>query len=57
MISHGNVRRGRLFYLRGLTGRSARLNTLAYVAGEKEVGAADEVGAETAAYGAFSAPA
>ena len=57
VISHGKVRRGRLFYLRGLKGRSARLNTLAYVAGDNEVGAADEVGAETAADGAVAAPA
>lgn len=47
VIAHGQVRRGRLFYLRGLKGRAARLNSeLAMVVEGEEVGAADEVAVE-----------
>lgn len=45
LISRGKVRRSRLFYLRGLKGRSARLDTEVYF-GEGGVGAADEVAGE-----------
>ncbi len=48
LISRGKVRRARLFFLRGLKGRSARLNTLEYY-GEGGVGAADEVASEAPA--------
>jgi large subunit ribosomal protein L19 len=48
MISRGKVRRARLFYLRGLKGRSARLNTEAYYADGAAPGAADEVADENA---------
>lgn len=51
VISRGKVRRARLFFLRGLKGRSARLNVEAYF-GEGGIGAADEAGAE----GAEAAP-
>lgn len=46
LIATGKVRRGRLFYLRGLKGRSARLDSEIYQGEEgqqQEVGAADEV--------------
>jgi large subunit ribosomal protein L19 len=44
LISTGKVRRGRLFYLRGLKGRSARLDSELYQGEEQqEIGAADEV--------------
>ena len=43
VISRGKVRRARLFYLRGLKGRSARLNSEVYFAGAAAPGAADEV--------------
>jgi len=43
IISRGKVRRSRLFFLRGLKGRSARLDSAAYQPGADEVGAADEV--------------
>jgi large subunit ribosomal protein L19 len=42
VISRGKVRRSRLFYLRGLKGRSARLDSELYF-GETGLGAADEV--------------
>jgi large subunit ribosomal protein L19 len=46
VLSHGKVRRGRLFYLRGLKGRSARLETVQYIGEEATPGAADELAAE-----------
>ncbi len=57
VISRGKVRRARLFYLRGLKGRSARLNSEVYFAGAGAPGAADEVAdpSETAAEGATPA--
>lgn len=50
LISRGKVRRSRLFYLRGLKGRSARLDTAVYY-GETAavVGAADEIATEAPA--------
>lgn len=45
VISHGKVRRSRLFYLRGLKGRSARLDSEQTSTGDS-VGAADEVKVE-----------
>ena len=58
MISRGKVRRSRLFYLRGLKGRSARLDSELYYGETEAVGAADEVAVpETAAAdGATPAP-
>lgn len=58
IISRGKVRRSRLFFLRGLKGRSARLDTAIYFGegGVQQPGAADEV-AETPAEGAAAAPA
>jgi large subunit ribosomal protein L19 len=46
VISRGKVRRSRLFYLRGLKGRSARLDSEAYFGEGGAVGAADEVATE-----------
>lgn len=43
IISRGKVRRSRLFFLRGLKGRSARLDSEAYFSEGGAVGAADEV--------------
>ncbi len=43
VISRGKVRRARLFYLRGLKGRSARLDTEIYFGKDGAPGAADEV--------------
>jgi large subunit ribosomal protein L19 len=45
LISRGKVRRARLFYLRGLKGRSARLDTAVYFGegGAAAPGAADEL--------------
>jgi large subunit ribosomal protein L19 len=43
IISRGKVRRSRLFYLRALKGRSARLDSEVYFGEETAVGAADEV--------------
>lgn len=43
IISRGKVRRSRLFFLRGLKGRSARLDSEAYFGEGAAVGAADEV--------------
>lgn len=48
IITRGKVRRSRLFFLRGLKGRSARLESKEYFSGEGQEGAAGEV-AETAA--------
>ncbi len=48
VVSRGKVRRSRLFYLRGLKGRSARLDSELYFGEENAVGAADEVAAEVA---------
>jgi len=55
IISRGKVRRSRLFYLRGLRGRSARLDSEAYFS--EGVGAADEVAVEAPAEGAAAAEA
>ncbi len=44
VISRGKVRRSRLFYLRGLKGRSARLDSEAYK-DDGAPGAADEIAA------------
>lgn len=58
VISRGKVRRSRLFYLRGLKGRSARLDSELYFGETEAVGAADEVKVEApAAEGAEAAPA
>lgn len=46
LISRGKVRRSRLFYLRGLKGRSARLDSELYFGAGDAVGAADEVKTE-----------
>jgi large subunit ribosomal protein L19 len=44
VIAHGKIRRSRLFFLRGLKGRSARLDSeLVMNVSEPGVGAADEV--------------
>ncbi len=43
VIARGQVRRSRLFYLRGLKGRSARLNSELYFGDSEAVGAADDV--------------
>ncbi|MGE0764039.1 MAG: 50S ribosomal protein L19 [Bdellovibrionales bacterium] len=44
VISRGDVRRSRLYYLRGLKGRAARVDSSIYVEGPADaVGAADEV--------------
>lgn len=49
VISHGRIRRGRLFFLRGLKGRSARLDSELFSSAEANApGAADEVVAEAA---------
>lgn len=56
MISRGKVRRSRLFYLRGLKGRSARLNSELYYGETGALGAADEVATETPAVEAAPAP-
>lgn len=53
VISRGKVRRSRLFYLRGLKGRSARLDSELYYG--EGVGAADEVQTEAPAEGAAPA--
>lgn len=48
-VIEGKVRRGRLFYLRGLKGRAARLKSEAYSADDVDApGAADEVEAKAA---------
>jgi large subunit ribosomal protein L19 len=50
LISHGKVRRSRLFYLRGLKGRAGRLKSSLYLgdeAGGAAPGAADELPVET----------
>lgn len=58
VVSRGKVRRSRLFYLRGLKGRSARLDSALYFGEEGAVGAADEVAAPApVAEGAEAAPA
>jgi large subunit ribosomal protein L19 len=51
ILSRGKVRRSRLFYLRGLKGRSARLDSEAYFSDETP-GAADEVAEGAPAEGA-----
>jgi large subunit ribosomal protein L19 len=57
IISRGKVRRSRLFYLRGLKGRSARLESEVYFKDAAAPGAADEVAAEgDAVEGAEAAP-
>lgn len=49
LISRGKVRRSRLYYLRGLRGRSARLDSELYYGETGAPGAADEVVTETPA--------
>lgn len=49
IISRGKVRRARLFYLRGLKGRSARLNAEVYFGEAGALGAADEADASMVA--------
>lgn len=51
VISRGKVRRSRLFYLRGLKGRSARLNTEQYFGegGAPQPGSDEETAAKAAA--------
>ena len=49
MISRGKVRRSRLFFLRGLKGRSARLDSELIFAEGEQLGAADEVKTEAPA--------
>ena len=46
VVSRGEVRRSRLYYLRGLKGRAARLDSSA--AGQDGIAAADQLAAETA---------
>jgi large subunit ribosomal protein L19 len=48
VISRGKVRRSRLFYLRGLKGRSARLDSEQYF-GEEAAGSPDGIKTETPA--------
>lgn len=55
VISRGKVRRSRLFFLRGLKGRSARLDSELYYGEQDAVGAADEVAAPAPAEGAVEA--
>jgi large subunit ribosomal protein L19 len=55
LISKGKVRRSRLFYLRGLKGRSARLNSELYMDDGGSLGAADEVATTEAAAPAATA--
>ena len=45
LVSKGKVRRSRLFFLRGLKGRSARLDSELYYGDQQAVGAADEIAA------------
>lgn len=49
IISRGKVRRSRLFFLRGLKGRSARLDSESYFGAGSSAGAADEVAVAEAA--------
>ena len=56
LISRGKVRRSRLFYLRGLKGRSARLNSELYYGEAGATGAADEIAVETPAVEGAAAP-
>lgn len=46
VTARGRVRRGRLFFLRGLKGRSARLNSEQYFDDGSAPGAADEIATE-----------
>ncbi len=48
VLSRGKIRRSRLFYLRGLKGRSARLDSELYYGKKESVGAADEIAAPVA---------
>ena len=57
VISRGKVRRSRLFYLRGLKGRSARLDSELYYGEGEAVGAADEIPAPAAPEGTVEAKA
>jgi large subunit ribosomal protein L19 len=56
VVSRGKVRRGRLFFLRGLKGRSARLDSEQHFDDGSTPGAADEVAAEAPAEGAEASP-
>ena len=49
LISQGKVRRSKLYFLRGLKGRSARLDSELYYGDQNAVGAADAVPAPTPA--------
>lgn len=53
LVSRGKVRRSRLYFLRGLKGRSARLDSELYFGEGGAVGAADEISSE----GSAAAPA
>lgn len=48
LISRGKVRRSKLYFLRGLKGRAARLNTNLVVKEGTDIGGADEIAAEAA---------
>ena len=56
IISRGKVRRSRLFYLRGLKGRSARLNSEVYFDAGAAPGAADEIADPAVAEGVAVTP-
>lgn len=49
VVTRGKVRRSRLFYLRGLKGRSARLDSEIYFGDQGTPGAADEIVVEAPA--------
>ena len=49
LISQGKVRRSKLYFLRGLKGRSARLDSELYYGDQNAVGAADAVPEQTPA--------
>lgn len=58
VLTRGNVRRSRLYYLRGLKGRAARLDSTQYNEGTvANVGAADELPVAETATANESAPA
>jgi large subunit ribosomal protein L19 len=57
VVSRGKVRRGRLFFLRGLKGRSARLDSEQYFDENEAPGAADEVAVSEEAKAEGAAPA
>lgn len=58
LISRGEVRRSRLYYLRNLRGRAARLDSVLYTGGdETNIGAADEIAAPEVPAAAEAKPA